>query len=64
MIIIENGPHWGSSLLRVIWYSPSVSDTPLVSMVKDTNGSTVWSDGPRNKYDPGFLHNSTSDQIA
>ena len=27
--------------------------TPLVSMVKNTGGSTVWSDGPQNKYDPG-----------
>ena len=24
----------------------------LVSMVKDTNEPTVWSNGPRNKYDP------------
>ena len=35
----------------------SVNDTPLVSMVKDTNRPTVWSDGPQNKYDPvlGFM---------
>ena len=25
-------------------------------MVKDTDRSTVWSDGPRNKYDPGSMN--------
>ena len=29
-----------------------VNDTLLVSMVKDTDGSTVWPNGSRNKYDP------------
>ena len=28
-----------------------VNDTPQVSMVKDTDGPTVWSDGPRNLND-------------
>ena len=30
----------------------SVNDQALVSMLKDTEGPTVWSDGPRDKYDP------------
>ena len=48
-----------SSLLRVIQMVRQMSmvhpvnDTPLVSRVKDTDRPTVWSDGPRNKYDPG-----------
>ena len=29
----------------------SVNDISLVSIVKYTDGSTVWTDGPRNKYD-------------
>ena len=24
-------------------------------MIKDTNGFTVWSDGPQNKYDPEYI---------
>ena len=32
---------------------PLVNDISLVSMVKDTDGPTVWSDGPTNKYDSG-----------
>ena len=32
----------------------SVNDTPFVSMAKDTDGPTVWSDGPRNKYESGL----------
>ena len=32
----------------------SINDCLLVSMVKDTDGPAIWSDGPRNKYDPGF----------
>ena len=32
----------------------SVNDIPLVLPIKDTERSTVWSDGPRNKYDPGL----------
>ena len=48
----------GSSLLRLIWMVRRtsivrlVSDTPLDSVVKDTDGPIVWSDGSRNKYDP------------
>ena len=34
----------------------SVNDTPSVSIVKDTDRPSVWSDGPRNKYDPGYFH--------
>ena len=34
----------------------SVNDAPLASMVKDTDGSTVWSDGPWNKYDSDWEH--------
>ena len=30
----------------------SVNDIPLVSMPKDDDGSAVWSNGSRNKYDP------------
>ena len=47
--------HPGSYLVRVIWVVHRlVSDTPLVLMVKYTDGPTVWSDGSRNKYDPGL----------
>ena len=50
----------GSFLLSVIWVVHwtsmvcSVNDIPLVSMVKYTDASTIWSDEPRNKNDPGF----------
>ena len=38
----------------VYWTSMahSVNDILLVSMVKDTDGPAIWSDGPRNRYDP------------
>ena len=37
----------------------------LVSMVKDTNEPTVWSNGPRNKYDPeNSLSSGTPTEIA
>ena len=35
-------------------YSISANDIRLFSMVKDTDGPTVWSDGPQNKYNPAF----------
>ena len=38
----------------------SVNNTQLVSMVKDTDGPTVWSDGPRKKYDPKLMPFSRS----
>ena len=40
--------------IQMIWMvhqtsmTRSENDTPLVSMVKDTDGPTVWSDGPQN----------------
>ena len=55
--------HWkwttlGSDLLQVVCMVcqtsmvHSVNDVLLVSVVKYANGSTVWSKGPQNKYDP------------
>ena len=43
-------------LNMVIWvvHQTSMAHTPLVSMVKDNNGATVWSNGAWNKYDPIF----------
>ena len=57
--IVKRTPQ-GLYLLRVIWLVHrtsvvlSVNDSPLVSMVKDTDSLAVWSDGPWNKYDPGM----------
>ena len=42
-----------SYLLMVIWVARQCSVNVLVSVVKDTYVPTVWSDGRRNKYDPG-----------
>ena len=39
-------------MIRQINVVNSVNDTPLVSMLKDSDGPTFWSKGPRNKYDP------------
>ena len=45
------GPYWSVRPSK----SPVTRTTPdsPFSMVKYTEGAMVWSDGPRNKYDPG-----------
>ena len=55
---IENGPSSNCILVMVIWMVRNTSivhtgsDAPLVSMVKDMDKFTVWSNRPENKYDP------------
>ena len=57
---IENGPLMvvlvimGDLVARWTSMVCSVNDARLVSMIKDTNGATVWSDVQRNKYDARF----------